>query len=129
MLLISDLMCLMLTTECQCKLFWPSPDPTVSSRCCFPSTQQEEFRVFSAIFAGVAFLLAKAVTIMQELYPLPPAFNTEPESSSEVKVKIIFIHLFLLFILVSASSVLVPALAHWQRLLHAACQTLSTLNM
>lgn len=94
MLLISDLMCLTLTTECQRKLFWPSPDPTVSSRCCFPSTQQEGFRLFSAIFAGVAFLLAKAVIITQALYPLPPAFNTEPESSSQVNVKNFFIFIF-----------------------------------
>lgn len=71
MLLISDLMCLMLTTGCQCKLLWPSPYPTVSSRCCFPSTQQDGFRLFSAFFAGVAFLLAKAVIITQVLYPLP----------------------------------------------------------
>lgn len=80
----------MLTAECQHKLFWPSPNPSVSSRCCFPSTQQEAFRLDSAIFAGVAFLLAKAVIIAQALYPLPPAFNTEPESSSKVDVKIFF---------------------------------------
>jgi len=127
MLLISDLMCLTLTTERQCKLSWPSPDPTVSSRCSFPSAQQEGFRLFSAIFAGVAFLLAKAV-ITQALYPLPLAFNTEPESSSEVNVRIFF-NLFLLFVLFADSSALVLALAHWQRLLHAACHTLDALNM
>lgn len=79
---------LMLTTECQCKLVWPSPNPTVSSRCCFPSTQQEGFRHFSALFAGVAFLLAKAVIVTQAPYPLSPTLNTDPESSSEVNVKI-----------------------------------------
>lgn len=79
----------MLTTECQHRLLWPSPNPTVSSRCCFPSTQQEGFRLDSALFAGVAFLLAKAVIIAQVLYLLPPAFNTEPESSFKVNVKIL----------------------------------------
>lgn len=118
----------MLTTECQCKLVWPSPNPTVSSRCCFPSTQQEGFRHFSALFAGVAFLLAKAVIITQALYPLSPTFNTDPESSSEVNVKIFFLNLFLFFILVAASSGLVLALAHWQRVLCAACRTLGALN-
>lgn len=88
-------MCLMLTTECQHKLFWPSPDPIVSNRCCFPSTQQKEFRLFSVVFARVAFLLAKAVTITQALYPMPPAANTEPESAWEVNVERFVVCLFL----------------------------------
>lgn len=88
---------LMLTTECQCKLVWPSPNPTVSSRCCFPSTQQEGFRHFSALFAGVAFLLAKAVIVTQAPYPLSPTLNTDPESSSEVNVKIFLKFIFILY--------------------------------
>lgn len=94
----------MLTAECQCKLFWPSPNPTVSSRCCFPSAQQDGFRLFSAIFAGVAFLVAKAVIITQVLYPLPLPVAQSPRALGKGMGRQFF-DLFLLFILFAASSV------------------------